>query len=172
MKTSILALCLTITVAQFFSSTAFSGGKELQPGDEAPAFSAKNQDGKLIRLSDLQGKNVLLFFYPKDDTPGCTKEACQFRDQYLEIKNKNTEIFGVSRQDAESHRKFKAKHKLPFDLLLDQDGIIAKAYGISTIPIIGFFERKSVLIGPDGHIVRFYLKVDPHTHAAEVLKDL
>jgi len=145
---------------------------DLQPGDTAPEFSAKNQDGKLINLFDLKGKNVLLFFYPKDDTPGCTKEACDFRDQYAEIKKKNTEVIGISKQDAESHQKFKVKHKLPFDLLVDQDGVIAKAYGISTIPIIGFFERKSVLIGPDGHILQIYPKVETHTHAAQVLKDI
>ncbi len=141
-------------------------------GTQAPDFSAKNQDGKLIRLSDYKGKFVLIYFYPKDDTPGCTKEACDFRDRYTEIKKLNTVVLGISRQDAASHKKFIAKHKLPFDLLVDNDGKIAEAFGVGTIPIVGFHRRQSVLMGPEGQVLQFYESVDPKTHVEEVLSDI
>jgi peroxiredoxin Q/BCP len=143
-------------------------------GVSAPDFTAKNQDGKTIRLSDITSKKqfVLMYFYPKDDTPGCTKEACDFRDKYAEIRALNTVVLGVSRQDAASHQKFIAKHKLPFDLLIDEKGDIAKLYGVGTMPIVGFHNRQSILIGPDGKVVRFYDSVDPAKHVAEVMADI
>jgi peroxiredoxin Q/BCP len=144
----------------------------LSPGEAVPNFSAKNQDGKVIQISEFRGKPVLLYFYPKDDTPGCTKEACSFRDEYSEFKKLGAVIFGVSRQDSKSHRAFKEKHRLPFDLLVDEDGSIAKSLGIGTIPLIGFHKRQSILIGPDGKVFRVYTDVDPKSHTQEVLKDL
>ncbi|MGE3263131.1 MAG: peroxiredoxin [Bacteriovoracia bacterium] len=141
-------------------------------GVTAPDFSAKNQEGKTIKLSDYKGKFVLMYFYPKDDTPGCTKEACDFRDNYVKIKELNTVVLGISRQDAASHQKFIAKHKLPFDLLVDHDGSIAKLYGVGTMPIVGFHHRQSILIGPDGKVLRFYESVDPAKHVEEVLADI
>lgn len=144
----------------------------LSAGDPAPNFSAKNQEGKLVQLSDFKNKFVLIYFYPKDDTPGCTKEACSFRDQYTEIKKMNAVVLGVSRQDAKSHQQFRSKHRLPFDLLVDSDGALAKSMGVDTMPIIGLTKRKSLLIGPDGKVIRFYQDVDPSTHTQEVLKDI
>lgn len=144
----------------------------LAPGDTAPEFSLPNQDGNLVSLSGLKGKPVLLYFYPKDDTPGCTKEACQLRDNYKKFKAAGAVILGVSRQDAESHRDFRAKHKLPFDLLVDKDGKVAKAYGVGTLSGMDVFERKSALIGPDGKILKFYETVNPEVHATEVLSDI
>jgi peroxiredoxin Q/BCP len=144
----------------------------LSPGDKVPDFSAHNQDGKVIKLSELKEKPVLIYFYPKDDTPGCTKEACTFRNEYTKFKKLGAVIFGVSRQDEKSHQKFREKHHLPFDLLVDQDGSLAKALGVSTMPIIGFHKRQSVLIGPDGRLFRFYSDVNPEAHVDEVLKDL
>jgi thioredoxin-dependent peroxiredoxin len=141
-------------------------------GSQAPDFSGKNQDGKTIKLADFKGKFVLLYFYPKDDTPGCTKEACSFRDQFADLKKMNTAVVGVSRQDAASHQKFIAKHKLPFDLLVDENGEIAKAFGVGLMPIVGFHKRQSVLIGPDGKVVAFYESVDPSKHVAEVMADV
>jgi peroxiredoxin Q/BCP len=141
-------------------------------GTAAPDFSAPNQDGKIVKLSDYKGKFVLMYFYPKDDTPGCTKEACDFRDKYGEIRALNTTVLGVSRQDAKSHQAFIAKHKLPFDLLIDEKGDIAKLYGVGTMPILGLHKRQSVLIGPDGKVVKFYDSVDPKTHVAEVIADI
>ncbi|HEY8280170.1 MAG TPA: peroxiredoxin [Bdellovibrionota bacterium] len=144
----------------------------MTPGSAAPNFSAKNQDGKEIHLADYKGKFVLIYFYPKDDTPGCTKEACDFRDRFTEVKKLNAVVLGVSRQDANSHKKFIAKHKLPFDLLVDGDGKIAEAFGVGTMPVIGFHKRQSILVGPDGKVVRFYESVTPEKHVAEVLEDI
>src|SRR5690349_149605 len=98
----------------------------LSPGDPAPAFTAKNQDGKMMKLSDFKGKPLLLFFYPKDDTPGCTKEACNFRDDHSRIQALGAEVVGISRQGKESHQDFRSKHGLKFNLLTDEDGKIAE----------------------------------------------
>lgn len=144
----------------------------ISAGTQAPEFSVPNQDNKTVKLSDFKGKFVLLFFYPKDETPGCTKEACEFRDNYTTLKKLDTVVFGVSRQDAKSHKKFIAKHSLPYDLLIDKDGALAKAFGVGTMPIVGFHKRQSVLIGPDGKVVRFYENVDPGTHVPEVIADV
>lgn len=141
-------------------------------GEKAPEFALKNQNGQTVKLSEQRGKFVLMYFYPKDDTPGCTKEACNFRDEYSEIKKLNAVVFGISRQDEKSHQKFIAKHKLPFDLLVDADGEVAKAYGVGTMPVIGFHKRQSILIGPDGKVLRFYSDVDPARHVAEVISDI
>lgn len=145
-------------------------------GSAAPQFSAKNQDGKEIRLADFKGQFVLIYFYPKDDTPGCTKEACDFRDRFTEIKKLNAVVLGVSRQGADSHKKFIAKHKLPFDLLVDEDGKIGDAFGVGAMPIVGgafgLSKRQSVLVGPDQKVVKFYDSVDPKTHVGEVLADI
>jgi peroxiredoxin Q/BCP len=141
-------------------------------GDPAPDFSAPNQEGKVVKLSNFRGKPVILFFYPKDQTPGCTREACSFRDEYSKFKKLGAVVLGISKQDSKEHQKFIEKHKLPFDLLVDSDGAIAKSFGVGTIPIIGLLRRKSILIGPDGKLVRFYEDVDPNTHTSEVLRDL
>lgn len=141
-------------------------------GTAAPDFSAKNQDGKAVKLSDFKGKFVLLFFYPKDETSGCTMEACALRDSFAELKKLNAVVLGISRQDASSHKKFIAKHNLPYDLLIDEDGSVAKAFGVGLMPIVGFHRRKSVLVGPDGKVVRFYDDVNPSTHAREVVDDV
>ncbi len=144
----------------------------IEAGQVAPDFSAKNQDGKMIKLSDLKGKPVLMYFYPKDDTPGCTKEACNFRDEYAKFKKLGAVVLGISRQDEKSHQAFQKKYSIPFDLLVDTDGSLAKAYGITVIPGVGFHMRQSILIGPDGKVAKFYPSVNPATHTEEVLKDL
>jgi peroxiredoxin Q/BCP len=144
----------------------------LRAGEAAPDFAAKNQDGKVVHLADFKGRPILLYFYPKDDTPGCTKEACSFRDEFEAFKKLGAVVLGVSGQDEKSHRAFRAKHRLPFDLLVDEDGALAKSYGIGTMFLIGLHKRRSVLIGPDGQVLKVYESVDPTTHATEVLKDL
>lgn len=141
----------------------------LPPGTQAPDVSAKNQDGKEVRLSDLKGKPVLLYFYPKDDTPGCTKQACVLRDAFDRYTEKGVVIFGVSKQGPESHFAFKKKHRLPFDLLADEDGKVAKAFDIATVPVFGWFKRQSVLLDADHKVVKFFDDVDPVKHADEVL---
>jgi peroxiredoxin Q/BCP len=157
-----------IVLSTIFGSLA----QALTIGSPAPAFSAKNQDGKTISLSDFAGKPVLLYFYPKDDTPGCTKEACEFRDKYAEFKKRGAVVLGVSAQDEKSHKEFSKKNHLTFDLLADNNGAIAKSYGIGKYPVIGLYNRQSVLIDRGGHVFKFYEKVNADTHAQEVLKDL
>ena len=144
----------------------------LAPGDPAPDFTLKNQDGKAVKLSDFKGKPVLVYFYPKDDTPGCTKEACALRDSYSQFTKQGAVILGVSAQDEKSHQQFRKKHKLPFDLLVDKDGAVGKKFGVNLIEGAGVHERKSVLIGRDGKVLRVYDTVDPAAHAGQVLKDL
>lgn len=147
-------------------------GLGLAQGEPAPAFSAKNQDGKEVRLADLKGKPVLLYFYPKDDTPGCTQEACAFRDGYASYQKMGAVILGVSRQNAKSHQDFRKKHHLQFDLLTDADGKLAESYGVKLMPVVGYHQRQSVLIGADGKLIKVYPDVDPALHSKEVLKDL
>lgn len=102
----------------------------LKEGDKAPNFTAKDQNGKVVSLSDFKGKNVILYFYPKDDTPGCTAEACSFRDNYQSMLNKGFEVIGVSTDDEKSHKKFETKYSLPFTLISDSDKSIVEAYGV------------------------------------------
>ena len=102
---------------------------ELKVGDLAPDFEAVDDEGKTVKLSDFRGKRVVLYFYPKDDTPGCTTQACNFRDSYSQIEAQNAVVLGVSPDDAKSHQKFKSKFSLPFPLLVDEDHAIAEAYG-------------------------------------------
>jgi peroxiredoxin Q/BCP len=144
----------------------------LSVGDPAPTISGKNQDGKVIHFTDYKGQFVLVYFYPKDDTPGCTKEACSLRDNFSKIKALNTVVLGVSRQDQKSHQEFIAKHKLPFDLLVDTDGEITKAFDVPTMFAVGFSKRESILIGPDGKILKHYKDVDPEKHAEMVMADI
>ncbi len=144
----------------------------LSVGTPAPDFSAKDQDGKMIRLSEFKGKFVLLYFYPKDDTPGCTQEACNFRDHSSQFRKVNTVVFGVSRQDEKSHRKFRSKHRLSFDLLVDADGSLAQSFDIGSIPLLGITRRQSILIDPQGNILKVYKEVEPATHSQQVLGDI
>src|SRR6185437_12963701 len=144
----------------------------LASGEQAPDFATKNQDGKVLHLGDFKGNYLLLYFYPKDDTPGCTKEACKFRDGFDLLKRHNVTVLGVSKQSEQSHRSFKKEYKLPFDLLVDEDGKLASAYGIATIPVVGYFKRESVLISPSGKVLKIYKDVDPDAHASQVLMDV
>jgi peroxiredoxin Q/BCP len=146
---------------------ALLGG--LLPGAQAPDFSAKNQDGKTVKLSDFKGKRVLLYFYPKDDTPGCTTEAKNFTLDYEKFQKAGVVILGISRQGEESHKAFRQKYGIPFDLLIDDDGSVAKAFGVGTIPILGVHHRQSVLIDKDGKVLQFFEDVDPKVHSAEVM---
>ncbi|MGF7038105.1 thioredoxin-dependent thiol peroxidase [Mucilaginibacter lappiensis] len=102
----------------------------LQEGDKAPDFTAKDQNGKTVSLTDYKGKNVILYFYPKDDTPGCTAESCSFRDNYQSLLSKGFEVIGVSTDDEKSHKKFETKYSLPFTLIADNDHNIVEAYGV------------------------------------------
>jgi len=153
-------------MASILTSLILAG---LEPGTAAPDVSAPNQEGQLVRLSSFKGRPVLLFFYPKDDTPGCTRQACTLRDAYTRYQKQGIVILGVSRQDPASHKAFIEKHKLPFDLLADEDGSFAKAFGVRSVPLFGWFLRQSVLLDADHKVVKFFDDVDPGAHAEEVL---
>jgi peroxiredoxin Q/BCP len=147
----------------------------LKEGDKAPAFTATNQDGKTVKLSDFKGKRVVLYFYPKDDTPGCTKEACSFRDADEAYKKKGIVVLGVSVDDERSHQKFISKYQLPFDLLADTDKSIVEAYGVwGEKSMYGKkymgTHRKTFLIDEKGKIVKIFDKVKVSEHADEVLE--
>jgi len=150
---------------------------KLKEGDPAPALAAATQDGQRVSLSDFKGKNVILYFYPKDDTPGCTKEACAFRDEFAHFKAKDTVVLGVSIDPVKAHAKFVEKYKLPFTLLADEDKKIVQAYGVWGQK--SFMGRKymgthrvTFLIGPDGKIKKIWRTVKPAEHAREVLAEL
>lgn len=150
---------------------------KLKEGDPAPTFTVSTNGGGRISLADFKGQNVILYFYPKDDTPGCTKEACAFRDAYADFKKKGAVIFGVSPDPVKSHDKFVEKFKLPFTLLADEDKKIVEAYGVWGQK--SFMGRKymgtyrvTFLIGPDGNIKKIWPEVKPAEHAEEVLAAL
>ena len=147
----------------------------LKEGTKAPDFSVKNTNGENVRLKDLRGQKVVLYFYPKDDTPGCTKEACSFRDAFSDFKKRGIEVLGVSVDSEASHQKFTAKYKLPFMLLVDQDHSIADAYGVyGEKKFMGRtymgVKRMTFLIDAKGKIKKVFEKVKPEQHASEVLE--
>jgi len=150
---------------------------DLTEGDVAPAFTVASNGGGTVSLLDYKGKNVILYFYPKDDTPGCTKEACAFRDQFAVFKKKGAVVLGVSVDPVKAHDKFVEKYKLPFTLLADVDKKIVEAYGVwGQKTFMGRkylgVHRVTFLIGPDGKIKKIWPKVKPEEHATEVLAAL
>ncbi|MEM9450572.1 MAG: thioredoxin-dependent thiol peroxidase [Cyanobacteria bacterium P01_E01_bin.6] len=149
----------------------------LKPGDLAPDFSLPDGEGNVTNLSDLRGSRIILYFYPRDNTPGCTKEACGFRDAYAQYQEKNVVILGVSTDDAKAHTKFSTKYNLPFPLLTDEGGAVStqyESYGLKKFmgkEYMGI-SRTTFIIGPDGKIEKIYKKVKPEPHAAQILTDL
>ena len=144
-------------------------------GSAAPNFAAKDANGETVRLKDLRGQKVVLYFYPKDDTPGCTKEACSFRDAFAEFKKRGIKVLGVSKDSEASHKKFAAKYKLPFTLLADPDHSIADAYGVyGEKKFMGRtylgVKRVTFLIDEKGKVKKVFEKVKPEEHAREVLE--
>ena len=149
----------------------------LEVGKKAPSFKLKNQGGKTISLSDLKGKPVVLYFYPKDDTPGCTKEACNFRDEFPKFGKMKAEIIGVSTDSVESHKKFANKYKLPFNLLSDESKDVVEKYGVwKEKNMYGKkymgIERTTFIIDPSGKIKKIFPKVKVDNHNQEVMEAL
>lgn len=148
---------------------------ELRVGDRAPAFSLKSTEGKTVKLSDFKGQKVVLYFYPRDMTPGCTKEACAFRDDYAELQRQGVEVVGVSADDQAAHQKFTAQYALPFTLLSDPDHTMIAKYGawgeknLYGRKFMGI-NRMTYLIDEDGCIAHVFKKVKPATHSQDVLK--
>jgi peroxiredoxin Q/BCP len=138
-------------------------------GKPAPDFTAVAQDGTTIHLAALRGKWTVLYFYPKDETPGCTKEACSFRDAWQAIAKTGAVLVGISADSSESHRGFVEHYKLPFLLLSDPDGSIGQSYGV---PFAGHHKRQTFVIGADGTVRKVYRTVNVAEHAAQILDDL
>ena len=146
-------------------------------GNKAPEFSLYSDEDKLISLNDLRGKRVILYFYPKDDTPGCTKEACDFRDNISSFEDKNTIVLGVSKDSVRKHQRFKEKYKLPFTLLADENGDICEAYGVlDKKSLFGKtflgIQRSTFLIDENGIIQAIWRKVKVNDHLKQVLDEL
>lgn len=168
---SLFLLALSIFVVGCSRGVRPDGGVGLLPvGSVAPDLVAENQKGETYRLNDDRGRFVVVFFYPKDSTPGCTKEACAFRDAWKDFEREDVRVLGVSSDDRESHAKFAEEHELPYSLLVEKDGEWGRGFGVKSK--LGFYERVSFLIGPDGRVAKVYPNVDPALHATEVLADV
>lgn len=142
-------------------------------GEPAPEFSLVNQHGETVKLSDYQGKWVVLYFYPKNNTPGCTKEACSFRDDISAFEKLHVQVLGLSIDNQTSHANFASKYKLPFPLLADADGKVAEAYGAMTnLYLVKLAKRYTYVIDPTGKVAKVYTNVNPKEHAKQLLEDL
>lgn len=149
----------------------------IQPGEPAPDFELRDENGKLRRLSEYRGKPVVLYFYPKDDTPGCTKEACSFRDDYSAYENSGVTILGVSPDSPKSHTKFKQKYQIPFTLLADEGHKVSEEYGVwGKKKMMGReydgILRTTFIIDENGKIKRVFENVKPANHSEEILANL
>ena len=151
--------------------------EEIKEGEIAPDFVSTNENGETIRLTDLKGKKIILYFYPKDDTPGCTKEACDFRDKSSQITDKNTQVIGVSPDNMESHKKFKDKYNLQYTLICDEQNEISKKYDVYKLKkmygkeYMGI-ERSTFIIDETLRIQKIFRKVKVENHINEILSNL
>jgi peroxiredoxin Q/BCP len=145
----------------------------LKIGEDAPTFMLPDSQGNQVSLNDYKGKWAVLYFYPKDDTPGCTKEACQFRDDFKNLEALGAKVIGISIDDSFSHQKFAEKYNLPFPLLSDASGEVADRYGaLNNFLVIKLAKRYTYLINPQGKIAKIYLSVDTSKHSQEIIDDL
>ena len=168
-KTSKLIRLLSVIISAIFSS-AHAADDDLKIGNPAPEFSLYDQNNQLHSLKDYRGQWLVVYFYPKDDTPGCTQEACNFRDDILVIRQLNAGVLGISIDDTDSHKAFAQKYSLPFPLLADSKGQVARKYGaLFSIGPIKFAKRHSFIINPEGLIAQLYRDVDPQTHSQEII---
>ena len=163
---------LTLAVLLTWLGTVYADGPSL--GSAAPAFKLQDQNGKWHTLADYRGKWVALYFYPKDQTPGCTTQACEFRDNIFAFREAGAQILGVSIDDVESHKKFSEKHGLPFPILADASKETAKKYGVlkSYLGTMELAKRDTFLIDPQGKVVKHYADVDPKADSKNVLADI
>jgi peroxiredoxin Q/BCP len=167
MKNALLSLFLVLLSAPLIAGDAPAVGAD------APAFKLQDQNGDWHALEDYRGQWLAVYFYPKDDTPGCTKEACNFRDNIYAFKAIGAAVVGVSVDDVESHKAFSDKYKLPFTLLADEDRAMASAYGVlKDYKLVKIASRQSFLVNPEGKIAKHYAEVKPDTHTQEVLADI
>ena len=146
---------------------------QILPGDRARDFSLQDSQGRKHRLTDYRGRWLVMYFYPKDNTPGCTKEACRFRDQFRQFRDLNAEVIGISVDNAASHNRFSEKYQLPFPLLVDQQGQVASSYGaLRSFGPFRHARRQTFIIDPLGNVALIYRRVRPGRHSQEVIKDL
>ncbi|KAA3641026.1 MAG: DUF4920 domain-containing protein [Proteobacteria bacterium] len=161
----------TITVLLMLLN--FMAVAESMQGQPAPVFNLEDQNGQAHQLADYQGQWLVLYFYPKDGTSGCTVEANAFKDNYEKLKAMNTEVLGISLDDAESHRQFIAEHNLPFNLLVDSNKVMSRAYGVDGgAAFFSYAKRQTFIVNPEGVIAKHFEQVDPESHVTEVLKAL
>lgn len=167
-----VARTVLFTIALLFMFNSLHA-QTIEIGKAAPDFELSDQNGQPHSLQKYRGSWVVLYFYPKDDTPGCTKEACAFRDDYRAISAKNTQVLGVSVDSQESHADFANKYNLPFPLLVDTKGKVAEQYqSLTSLGPIKLAKRHTYIIGPDGLVQMIYKKVDPNHHSQEILDQL
>lgn len=166
MRTAILAIALSLLALPALAGKPASG-------DSAPAFRLQDQNGQWHTLDDYEGRWVVMYFYPKDDTPGCTTEACAFRDDIFKFRKMDVALLGLSLDDVASHAEFAEKYHLPFPLLADTSTKVAKRYGVlRKFGPIKVANRETFVIDPEGRIARHYAEVDPEVHSQQVLDDL
>ena len=173
MREVVLIAGLALVIGLGYSWLNSARAAQPSVGEAAPAFRLQDQNGTWHALDDFKGRWVALYFYPKADTPGCTKEACEFRDNLFAFEEIGASILGISIDAIKDQKKFAEKYSLPFPLLADIDGKTAEAYGVlNNLGVMKLAKRQSFLIGPDGKIAKHYDKVDPTAHSKEVLADL
>ena len=169
----LVLLGLLMAAAMLGYSMASAAANTAKAGDRAPDFNLPDAGGKPHKLADYAGKWVVLYFYPKDDTPGCTKEACRFRDDLAQLDKLGAQVIGVSVDDTDSHARFAKKYHLPFPLLADKDGKVADSYGaLTNLYLVKIAKRYTFLIDPQGRIAKTYLSVDASRHSQEIIDDL
>ncbi len=169
----LLIVVIAIVGLLWWRVTAFSKRNELRVGDEAPGFALPDQDGTTRNLAEFRGKWLALYFYPRDDTPGCTRQACAFRDDRHELAALGAEVVGMSVDDVESHRDFAKEYSLPFPLLADAGGEVAARYGsIRDFGLFRLARRNTFLIDPQGRVAKVYLAVNAASNSREVIEDL
>jgi peroxiredoxin Q/BCP len=170
---AIAILAAATAAATLVLAPSGSATERLMPGNPAPDFELPDQTGQLHSLEDYREHWVVLYFYPKDDTPGCTTEACEFRDNIFAFRDLNAQILGVSLDDVDSHRQFAEHHSLPFPLLADTTGSVADAYGVKTRMLgMTVAKRQTFVIDPAGQLAKHYETVKPAGHSEQVLADL
>ncbi len=166
------ALCQLLTGSAVFGA-GLARAAVPDVGQAAPDFELPDQQGKLRRLQDWRGKWLVLYFYPKNDTPGCTEEACTFRDDWLQLQALGAEVVGISVDTSASHAAFAKKYKLPFPLLADEKGEVAARYGtLSDWVVFKYARRYTFVIDPQGRMAKAYRSVDTAKHSAEIVADL
>ena len=167
-----MKIFLTLLTAVLLSAPVFAG-ETPATGSDAPPFNLQDQNGEWHTLEEYRGQWLAVYFYPRDDTPGCTTEACNFRDNIYAFKAIGAAVVGISVDDVESHKEFSDKYKLPFTILADEDNETAKAYGVlRDYKLVKLASRQSFLIDPEGKVAKHYGDVDPDTHTEEVLADI